>query len=80
MMFFKSQLDKFLVAGLFVAMCGFGLLAGANDKLATFALQSAVTLLGCLLTLVTARRPVQPDPTLTAPAAPPLPPADQGKE
>lgn len=66
--FLKSQWDKALVSCLFLAMCALAYFSSGNDKLSTFALQSATGFLGCLLTLVTARRgvdlvPFPPDPT-----------------
>jgi hypothetical protein len=59
--FWRSQFDKALMAALFLAMCGLAAFFKADDKVSTFALQSAAGLLGCLLTLVTGRRPTAPD-------------------
>ena len=66
--FWRSQFDKALVATLFLAMCGLAYVAQSNKELVTFALQAASGLVGCLLTLVTARRPASPD-TLTDPTS-----------
>lgn len=61
-----------LMTAMVVAFCAFAYLSGNNEKLnsfATFALQSAAGCLGCLLTLVTGRRGVDPtvfpDPSST---------------
>jgi hypothetical protein len=55
-LFLKTQFDKMMCAVLFLAMCAFAFFASGNEKFSAFALQSAAGLLGCLLTLVTARR------------------------
>ncbi len=61
MTFWRSQTDKFLMTALFLAMCLLASWPHVTDRVATFALQAAAGLLGCLLTLVTGRRPAQPD-------------------
>lgn len=49
------------MACLFLIMCAIAFLVPNNEKLIIFALQSAASLLGCLLTLVTGRRPSASD-------------------
>lgn len=56
MTFLKTQFDKIMCAMLFLAMCALAFFAAGNEKFSAFALQGAASLLGCLLTLVTARR------------------------
>jgi hypothetical protein len=57
----QSQFDKLLMAFFVLALTG--LATASNDKVAAFALQGAAGCLGCLLTLVTARRTTGPEPT-----------------
>lgn len=67
MKWFQNQYDKNLMSVLFIGSCGFAMATG-NDKIQAFALQAAAGLLGCLLTLVTAKRnadPAIPDPSTT---------------
>jgi uncharacterized membrane protein YjjP (DUF1212 family) len=54
--FWRSQFDKLIVTFLFILMCGLAKWSANDDKLSTFALQSAAGLIGCLLTLVTSRK------------------------
>lgn len=65
MPWFKTQFDKVLMALLFLAMAALALYAQGNKEVASWALQGGSGLLGCLLTLVTARRAATPevDPT-----------------
>ena len=59
----QSQFDKCLMAFFVLALCAFSLVQ--NEKVSAFALQGAAGCLGCLLTLVTARRTTPPDTTAT---------------
>lgn len=61
MTWIQSQFDKLLMAFFVLALCGFSL--ATNEKVSAFALQGAAGCLGCLLTLVTARRTIGPEPT-----------------
>jgi hypothetical protein len=59
--FWRSQFDKLLMTGLVVLFCGLSLFGYWNEKMQSFALQAASGCLGCIFTLVTARRPSTPD-------------------
>lgn len=65
----RGQFDKALMTFMVVGMCALAFFASSNEKLSGFALQAAAGCLGCLLTLVTARRGVDPaqfpDPSST---------------
>lgn len=56
MTFWRTQFDKALMTFMVVGMCALAYVAASNEKLSGFALQAAAGCLGCLLTLVTARR------------------------
>jgi hypothetical protein len=61
MTWLQTQFDKLLMAAFVLLLCGLSL--AGNEKLTAFALQGAAGCMGCLLTLVTARRNAGPDPT-----------------
>jgi len=59
----QAQFDKVLMSFFVLVLTGIALVS--NDKVSAFALQGAAGCLGCLLTLVTARR-TGPDPPPTS--------------
>ena len=61
MTWLQSQFDKILITSMALVMCA--LTFTTNDKLTAFALTTAGSCIGCLLTLVTARHSAPPEPT-----------------
>lgn len=68
MIWWKTQFDKMLMAALLLIFCVLAIIASLcipasfADKLVAFFLQAGSGVIGCLLTLVTARRGLAPDP------------------